>query len=75
MQRALIAFTLAGLLIIAGCGGGSSVADPDVGGNLLDIIGSDGSLTGFGGGLPIKQALLALERGENPHFPEQLSLL
>jgi hypothetical protein len=43
MQRALIAFTLAGLLIIAGCGGGSSVTDPDVGGNLLDIIGSDGS--------------------------------
>lgn len=39
------------------------------------VIGSDGSLTGFGGGLPIKQALLALERGENPHFPEQLSLL
>jgi len=38
-------------------------------------IGSDGSLTGFGGGLPIKQALLALERGEDPHFPEQLSLL
>jgi O-6-methylguanine DNA methyltransferase len=25
------------------------------------IIGSDGSLTGFGGGLPLKQALLALE--------------
>ena len=39
------------------------------------VIGSDGSLTGFGGGLPIKQALLALERGEDPHFPEQLSLL
>jgi O-6-methylguanine DNA methyltransferase len=25
------------------------------------VIGSDGSLTGFGGGLPRKQALLALE--------------
>ncbi|HET7756791.1 MAG TPA: methylated-DNA--[protein]-cysteine S-methyltransferase [Steroidobacteraceae bacterium] len=25
------------------------------------VIGSDGSLTGFGGGLPIKRALLALE--------------
>src|SRR5690606_13181207 len=28
------------------------------------VIGSDGGLTGFGGGLPRKQALLALERGE-----------
>jgi methylated-DNA-[protein]-cysteine S-methyltransferase len=28
------------------------------------VIGSNGSLTGFGGGLPLKQALLALERGE-----------
>ncbi|HET9863131.1 MAG TPA: methylated-DNA--[protein]-cysteine S-methyltransferase [Steroidobacteraceae bacterium] len=27
------------------------------------VIGADGSLTGFGGGLPIKAALLALERG------------
>jgi O-6-methylguanine DNA methyltransferase len=27
-------------------------------------IGADGSLTGFGGGLPLKQRLLALERGE-----------
>ncbi|HEX5420506.1 MAG TPA: methylated-DNA--[protein]-cysteine S-methyltransferase [Gammaproteobacteria bacterium] len=26
------------------------------------VIGADGSLTGFGGGLPIKQRLLALER-------------
>jgi methylated-DNA-[protein]-cysteine S-methyltransferase len=25
------------------------------------VIGSDGSLTGFGGGLPIKKKLLALE--------------
>ncbi|MGH9201093.1 MAG: methylated-DNA--[protein]-cysteine S-methyltransferase, partial [Vicinamibacterales bacterium] len=28
------------------------------------VIGADGSLTGYGGGLPIKKALLALERGE-----------
>ena len=28
------------------------------------VIGADGSLTGFGGGLPIKKQLLALERGE-----------
>ena len=26
------------------------------------VIGSDGSLTGYGGGLPIKRALLDLER-------------
>ena len=25
------------------------------------VIGADGSLTGFGGGLPVKRALLALE--------------
>lgn len=28
------------------------------------VIGSNGSLTGFGGGLPVKKALLSLERGE-----------
>lgn len=28
------------------------------------VIGSNGSLTGFGGGLPIKEKLLALERGQ-----------
>jgi methylated-DNA-[protein]-cysteine S-methyltransferase len=28
------------------------------------VIGSDGSLTGYGGGLENKRALLALERGE-----------
>jgi methylated-DNA-[protein]-cysteine S-methyltransferase len=27
------------------------------------VIGSNGNLTGFGGGLPLKSALLALERG------------
>ena len=30
------------------------------------VIGSDGSLTGFGGGLPAKRALLALERNLLP---------
>ncbi len=28
------------------------------------VIGSDGTLTGYGGGLTIKQALLALEKGK-----------
>lgn len=28
------------------------------------VIGANGSLTGFGGGLPAKKALLSLERGE-----------
>jgi methylated-DNA-[protein]-cysteine S-methyltransferase len=28
------------------------------------VIGSNGALVGYGGGLPIKQALLALERGQ-----------
>jgi O6-methylguanine-DNA--protein-cysteine methyltransferase len=28
------------------------------------VIGSNGSLVGYGGGLPIKQALLALEKGQ-----------
>ena len=27
------------------------------------VIGSDGSLTGYGGGLPMKRALLSLEKG------------
>jgi methylated-DNA-[protein]-cysteine S-methyltransferase len=35
------------------------------------IIGSDGSLTGFGAGMDIKEYLLKLE---NPDFPIQLSL-
>lgn len=30
------------------------------------VIGSDGSLVGYGGGLPVKQALLALESGQRP---------
>lgn len=30
------------------------------------VIGADGSLTGFGGGLPIKRRLLALERAAAP---------
>jgi len=32
------------------------------------VIGADGSLTGFGGGLPIKKKLLELERGEPALF-------
>lgn len=28
------------------------------------VIGSDGSLTGYGGGMAVKRALIALERGE-----------
>src|SRR5690606_32152543 len=28
------------------------------------VIGANGTLTGYGGGLPTKQALLALERGQ-----------
>ena len=30
------------------------------------VIGSNGSLTGFGGGLPAKRALLELEKGQRP---------
>lgn len=30
------------------------------------VIGSSGSLVGYGGGLPVKRALLALERGQGP---------
>lgn len=32
------------------------------------VIGADGSLTGFGGGLPIKKKLLELERGDPALF-------
>jgi len=32
------------------------------------VIGSNGKLTGFGGGLPTKQYLLDLEQGRNPLF-------
>ena len=32
------------------------------------VIGSDGSLTGFGGGLHVKRALLDLEAGREPLF-------
>jgi len=32
------------------------------------VIGANGSLTGFGGGLPTKQFLLDLERGKRPKF-------
>lgn len=33
------------------------------------VIGADGSMTGYGGGVPRKEHLLALERGEQPLFP------
>lgn len=39
------------------------------------VIGSDGALTGYGGGVPIKEALLALERGCSSRGGEQLTLL
>jgi len=32
------------------------------------VVGSDGSLTGYAGGLHLKQALLDLERGKRPDF-------
>jgi methylated-DNA-[protein]-cysteine S-methyltransferase len=32
------------------------------------VIGANGKLTGYGGGLPIKEALLALERGRSGLF-------
>lgn len=38
------------------------------------VIGADGSLTGFGGGLPIKRQLLALEGSSAQSQPLQLSL-
>jgi len=38
------------------------------------VIGADGSLTGFGGGLPIKRKLLALERADEEHAGPQESL-
>lgn len=39
------------------------------------VIGADGSLTGFGGGLPIKRKLLALEGAEAEDAGPQRSLL
>ena len=39
------------------------------------VIGSDGALTGFGGGLRAKEILLALEQNRPPQSTEQLSLL
>ncbi|MFT5090279.1 MAG: methylated-DNA-[protein]-cysteine S-methyltransferase [Candidatus Latescibacterota bacterium] len=38
------------------------------------VIGSDGSLTGFGGGLPTKEFLLKLEGVPVPEHDQQLSL-
>jgi len=44
---------------------------PDTGGETISylelanrVIGANGSLTGFGGGIPIKRALLELEKGQ-----------
>jgi len=37
------------------------------------VIGADGSLTGYGGGLPRKRALLDLEAGRYTLFPEATS--
>lgn len=34
------------------------------------VVGADGSLTGFGGGIPTKRFLLQLEKGENPVMAE-----
>lgn len=39
------------------------------------VVGSDGALTGFGGGLPIKQALLELEQRHAGRGPRQTALL
>lgn len=38
------------------------------------VVGSDGSLTGYGGGLAIKRTLLAHEQHHGGTTPEQLSL-
>ncbi|MCP4417722.1 MAG: methylated-DNA--[protein]-cysteine S-methyltransferase [Chloroflexi bacterium] len=38
------------------------------------VIGSNGKLTGYAGGLQIKQALLSLERNGRIEVPQQLSL-
>lgn len=38
------------------------------------VIGADGSLTGFGGGLPIKRKLLALEGASAPEADPQAKL-
>ncbi len=39
------------------------------------VIGSDGRLTGYGGGLPVKERLLALERGRGVAPGKQLAFL
>jgi methylated-DNA-[protein]-cysteine S-methyltransferase len=54
----------------AGCTGSARAAGAATGRNPIGVIvpchrivGADGSLTGYAGGLPIKRALLALEAG------------
>ena len=39
------------------------------------VIGSTGSLTGFAGGLHLKEGLLGLEQAHTPHRPLQAALL
>jgi len=39
------------------------------------VIARDGTLSGYGGGVSIKEVLLALERGYPPQSAQQLSLL
>ncbi|MEJ2038818.1 MAG: methylated-DNA--[protein]-cysteine S-methyltransferase [Desulfosarcinaceae bacterium] len=39
------------------------------------VIGSDGSLTGFGGGLDVKQRLIDLERGALPKRPVKQKMM
>jgi methylated-DNA-[protein]-cysteine S-methyltransferase len=38
------------------------------------VIGSNGTLTGFGGGLDVKERLIALERGASPSLQAKLPL-
>ena len=38
------------------------------------VIGADGSLTGYGGGLPIKETLLSLEQYGTLQPPQQLAI-
>ncbi len=38
------------------------------------VIGSNGTLTGYRGGLPLKQALLSLERQHRPTLSSQLAI-
>jgi methylated-DNA-[protein]-cysteine S-methyltransferase len=68
----------AALAAAAGAPGAARAAGAATGRNPLGIIvpchrivGSQGALTGYAGGLPRKRALLALERGHGPLFAAQ----